>query len=81
MEHASGEDLLLGMLHAYLLRQQFQNEVWSEDMLLSKLALSYDEAKMKFPGLLQQLREMGWRTETDVTTIEPNKAVRFSVQR
>lgn len=81
---STGEDMIRGMYHACLLhhRQQQQQQQEQEhlvqetnmDALLGELKTTVDST---FPGLLNQIHKCGWKTETDITTIEYSHARRL----
>jgi Vitamin B6 photo-protection and homoeostasis len=80
LDSAVGDDVILGMLHGFMLHKQQQqqtSEVKPFDD--AAIAVSYRQAKTKFPLFLSQLHAAGWNTGTDVTNIEPGSAVRLAI--
>jgi hypothetical protein len=79
-ENASGEDVILGMLHATLLNDKIQSD---DELPLAEpidlIASTHQQAQETFPRLLNSLHEVGWNTGTDVTIIEPRGACRLAL--
>ena len=80
LQDATGEDLLRGMLHAYLLRNRTSRKNADPPLNVEDIAATYQETMELFPVLLQGLHDKGWMTETNVTNIEPSTACRLKVQ-
>ena len=82
LDHASGEDLIKGMYNAYLLQGEMvqSSSLPNEHHYYDLLSKSYEMTKEHSPSLSEQLQSQGWRTDTDVTNIEPTKAFRLSIQ-
>lgn len=72
--NSSGEDLIRGMLHAHVLHQQ-----GSVHNPLEKIATSYDVVRGKSNGLLEGMKNMGWKTGTEFTSVESSKARRLTI--
>jgi hypothetical protein len=94
LQNASGEDLVKGMLHAYLLRQwrdSTRNASVSVSASVSAsvstltstrihaIAETHRQATEHFPSLLKGLQEEGWTTGTNVTSVEPSNARRLAI--
>ena len=68
-EHATGEDLIRGMLHAHLLRHHNNAD---------DIASSHEEMKRVFPSMLREMKQVGWRP--DLTNIESRSSYRLSIE-
>ncbi|CAB9514261.1 Protein root UVB sensitive [Seminavis robusta] len=80
-EHATGEDLIKGMLHAYLLHHEGQlGETHADHHHLSAIKHSYQTVQETFPELKEELERHGWMTGTDVTSVEPADAYRLNIE-
>ncbi len=69
---STGEDMIRAMYHACLL----QNSLVHENNMKSDSQIT-TTVDMTFPLLLEQIRERGWKTDTEVTTIEYSHARRL----
>jgi len=83
---ATGEDLMMGLLHAFLLHRQSsgtasQSSSLTSTMTITSIRESYAEAKSLFPQFVESVRKQGWRTDTALTNIEPSGAFRFTFRR
>lgn len=79
-QRATGEDLIHGMLHAVLLRQQQQQQQQEQvSVTLEMEGRAGRDALEKLSVLLTQLKEKGWSTRIDDTRIEPSGAVRIAI--
>ena len=82
LEKATGQDLILGMLHALLLREKCcgddQRQLSFGDTQ-AVIASMYSKASKQLPMLLSAMHEEGWKTDTGVTSIEPGSACRLAV--
>ena len=84
---ATGEDLIQGMYHAYLLRNEKNNNGTKASSLeldisrgrFQKLESSYEKAETEASGFLKHLESKDWKTGTDVTNVEPPAAFRLSI--
>ena len=72
--NATGEDMLQGMLHAYLLKH-FKND-WKNEEAVSK---SLDLVKQQMPNLVKQMQINGWRLGSESFIIEPREAIRYKI--
>ena len=88
LKKATGEDLIRGMYHAYLLRRQIENrEEQNADSQVQGtfhnrfqiLESSYRKVVEDAPSFQKELETMRWKTGTDVTCVEPPAAFRFSI--
>jgi hypothetical protein len=73
-DDSAGEDLIRGMLHAHILRQQGSNHD-----PLKKVAISHDVARDKIEALLEGMKQEGWKTGTEFTSVESSKARRLTI--
>ena len=83
---ANGEDMIRGMLHAYKVRKlllehetQDQNATPISD-LKDHVRRGLSWVEERFPSLLDELHQKGWKTGTEFTTIETAKARRLSIE-
>jgi hypothetical protein len=74
LKDAQGQDLIRGMLHARLLRQTMQKDPSRNANTIDKRACS--EVETIFP----KLQGYGWKTDTDLTTVEGSKARRLEIE-
>jgi len=72
---ATGDDLLRGVFHAYLLRQR--DNAGSKKDLVS----SFQQTQSTFPSFLNALHRQGWNTASEVTSLEPSRAVRWQIEQ
>jgi hypothetical protein len=80
LRHASGEDLILGMLHAVLLRQELVGSAKaSNDSLVERTTVAV--AKERLPELLAAMHQQGWMTGSNETSIEPSGAFRLEIRQ
>ena len=78
---ATGEDLIRGIFHAFLLHKQ-QKLVGSSHLPPDEMiAESYGEAKKAFPYFIRAIDEKGWKTATELTNVEPSGAFRLAINR
>jgi len=63
---STGDDMIRGMYHACILRKKFVTSASPESNNDSKKAQSETE----FKALLEQIHLQGWKTETEITTLE-----------
>lgn len=75
---ATGDDLIMGMYHAHRLKTVLAND--SKVTGHHAIAASYAYARSDFPSLLSQLHSLGWKTGTEVTSIEASDSYRLSIQ-
>eukprot|EP00934_Nitzschia_sp_Nitz4_P006039 Nitzschia sp. Nitz4//scaffold219_size35776//27503//29041//NITZ4_007827-RA/size35776-processed-gene-0.10-mRNA-1//1//CDS//3329542329//6029//frame0 len=73
---ATGEDIIQGTFHAYLMKQE-GNGAASDKSIESSVLTKMSE---EFPHLLEELHKQGWQTGTEVTTIESREACRLDIQ-
>lgn len=71
---STGNEMIQGMYHACLLRDTgaLHGKAHQTQMLAAKRILSEN-----FPYFLQAIRDRGWRTDTEVTSIENSRARRL----
>jgi Vitamin B6 photo-protection and homoeostasis len=93
LEGATGEDLIKGCLHAYLIREEFDfinSEHDDHDDVdaaaapaeaLHCIERTLAETNRRFPQLLQGLHDCKWKTTTDVTNIEASTGFRLAVNQ
>lgn len=96
LNHASGEDLIVAMYHAYVLKQELQSQSSSsipsssspsppigdcQTLQYEALSNSYQTVQKTAPSFKDQLEKQGWRMSTEVTNIEPTRALRISIQQ
>jgi Vitamin B6 photo-protection and homoeostasis len=79
-QHATGDDVIKGMYHAYQLRSVWLREGASQRNGMLMTAKSYQTIQERFPLLQEELHKNGWMTGTDVTNIEPNNGYRLSIE-
>jgi hypothetical protein len=83
LEGGTGDDVIRGMYHACLLRQGLTSSsvtsmvADSDDLVRG----THDQVQKNFPHLLEQLHRVGWKTDSDVTTVESSTAFRLLVKR
>lgn len=86
---AEGTDLIRGILHAHLAYDELANaskdvnvveENSSTDTTMT-IGSSHKESVRLIPEFMEKLQEEGWRTDTNLTTIESNDAYRISIDR
>jgi hypothetical protein len=86
LKDAQGQDLIRGMFHAYLLRQQLQQLLLQKDPSSENAndtnidKHAYSQVEEIFPRFLQELQGHGWKTDTEVTTVEDSKARRLEIE-
>jgi hypothetical protein len=73
-DNSTGEDLIRGMLHAHILHQQGSNHD-----PLEKIATSHGVARGKSDVLLERMKQEGWKTGTEFTSVESSKARRLTI--
>ena len=78
LKDAQGQDLIRGMFHAYLLRQLMQKDPSGDANNIDKLA--YSEVEEIFPRFYDELQGNGWKTDTELTTVEGSKARRLEIE-
>lgn len=78
---ANGEDLILGMLHAFLLQKHRQEAGSTKQPPTELITNSYKEAKHIFPDFIQAIVSEGWKTDTALTNIESSGAFRLAINR
>jgi Vitamin B6 photo-protection and homoeostasis len=81
-EHATGDDVIKGMYHAYQLHNFWLaggSQMMMENEILA-ISQSYQIVQERFPALLEDLHKNGWMTGTDVTNIEPSDGYRVSIE-
>lgn len=76
---ATGEDLIQGMYHAYLLRNEKKDLDIISSSRFQTLESTYEKAATEASLFLRQLESNGWKTGTDVTNVEPQAAFRLSI--
>jgi hypothetical protein len=80
---ATGEDMIRGMYHAYLLRhlivERGKSRSTSRFSVSDLVDLSRAEAQVRFPLVLESLRDVGWKTDTELTVLEPSRATRIAL--
>jgi hypothetical protein len=82
---ASGEDMIQGMYHAYLLRRLLvaggaEEESSTRKRSVSDLVeLSRAQVQARFPPFLESLHDEGWKTNTELTVLEPSRATRIAL--
>jgi Vitamin B6 photo-protection and homoeostasis len=90
LEGATGEDLIKGCLHAYLIRQDFDfhKSIGHVDRADPEASRSFHciertlaETNRLFPHLLQGMHDCKWKTTADVTNIESSTGFRLAVNR
>lgn len=72
--HAIGEDIIQGMLHAYVLRHA-GNRWTNEEAVHESLRL----VKSEMPSFIEELQTKGWRLGAESFIIEPSEAIRYSL--
>lgn len=78
-DEANGEDLILGLLHAFLLKNDIVSRRNDQAMTVpSRIQYTHSQARSRFPGLLRSMRELHWKT--DATSIEAGEAVRLRIE-
>ena len=85
VQGASGDDVLRGALHAFLLRQCLSGKepaVTAKDgaalsMWDAYVRESYTEMQTRFPQFLESLHAAGWTTATERTIVESSRAHRL----
>jgi hypothetical protein len=78
LKDAQGQDLIRGMFHAYLLRQRMQKDPSGNANTIDKRA--YSEVDEIFPRFFEELQGHGWKTATELTTVEGSKARRLEIE-
>ena len=73
-QEATGEDLIRGVLHAHLLRNQMVDLA-----PLEAVSASYGIASGTIDALLEEMKNKGWKTGTEYTSVESSKACRLSI--
>ena len=87
LEAAVGDDVILGVLHAYWAHHELQQQqtLTTNDPSPLYTAIvagsSYERAKVTFPTFLAQLHAAGWNTGTDMTNVEDGSAIRLAIDR
>jgi hypothetical protein len=87
LEGATGEDLIKGCLHAYLIRQEFlewntnSSSCNDNNVVDGCIERTLAETNRRFPQLLQGLHDGQWKTTTDVTNIESSTGFRLAVNK
>lgn len=86
----SGDDVIRGMYHACLLRQALASTSSSSSTTPRSVIKSSDDdqavrhthqmVKQNFPHLEDRLRRNGWKTDSDVTTVECSTALRLHIR-
>ncbi|KAL7581594.1 hypothetical protein ACA910_022151 [Epithemia clementina (nom. ined.)] len=88
LEKASGQDVVLGMLHAYLLRHclcQYTSPATTKtkqkqpNELEELLHQSYKMLQSKHGPFLMELERQAWTIDTNSTHVEPSNAVRIKI--
>ena len=80
---STGEDMIRGMYHACLFhhhhhQQQTQQQPLLQESNTESLLLELkNKVDSMFPDLLNHIHQCGWKTETDITTIEYSHARRL----
>lgn len=78
---ATGEDVVKGMHHAYVLKQhRSTGETRFGQGGFVSLKESYDEAAKHVPNFLETVTAYGWNIATDVTYVEGRQARRLRLQ-
>ena len=85
LDTATGHDLILGMLHAHLLRHRYRSchcggdycENNNNDEQLQQE--TYEMLQATQESFFQELSRLGWTTETNMTHVEPSNAVRIQI--
>ena len=80
-DDATGEDVICGVMHAFLVRQYQQNTVSSDDDLNedSPILKTEETLRERLPKFMELLQSRGWKTGTEFTTVEANHACRLRV--
>jgi hypothetical protein len=82
LEDATGEDLIRGMIHAYLVRRQTQAQENAVEFAseVDVITQSHEQVREQFPIMLQDMQARGWKTGTEFTTIENSTARRLTIE-
>jgi hypothetical protein len=88
-EGGTGVDVIRGMYHACLLRQALASTTTTTTTTTTSVNTSSEDdqqirrtheiAVQNFPHLLEQLHTAGWKTDSDVTTVECSTAYRLHI--
>lgn len=84
LHSAAGEDLLLAMLHAYLLKREIEhlgNKPISSVDVHPIISRTYQQALVQFPAMLESMRTQGWQTDAHSINLESSKSFRIAVVR
>jgi Vitamin B6 photo-protection and homoeostasis len=88
-QSATGEDSVRGILHAHLLRKHIANDDDANagfrrldlPYVVQQIGLCRQQLDERIPTLLASMHEVGWKTDTELTVVEPNHAHRIVMQR
>jgi Vitamin B6 photo-protection and homoeostasis len=87
-ESATGEDSIRGILHAHLLWRKIANDDVNDALrrldlstVVHQIELCRQELDQRIPALLEDMHEVGWKTDTELTVVEPSYAHRLLMQR
>ena len=88
-DDSTGEEVICGMMHAHLVRQQQQllmpklRQEELDNVSIDKAAVrrTQDILKMRFPEFVAQLATRGWKTGTEFTTVESNRSRRLHLAK
>ena len=73
---ARGQDVLQGMLHAYMLNHHFGKSMAGADAVAKSLVL----VEHHMPRFVDNLEKKGWKLGSESFIIEPPEATRYSVE-
>ena len=81
MLDADGHDVLLGMLHCYLLRSKLSSRnfdtLHSREDFYKVIAETGKDSSAIFPNLLQQMKLSGWNVDSDSILVETGKRIKI----
>ena len=77
---ATGEGVIRGVYHAWMARKSLQSVESSCDKA-EVVQSTYHQVEETFPTFLENLRQQGWNTSMDVTSIESSSSCRIDVER
>lgn len=77
LTHATGDDVIKGMLHACLLRKAIGDGKTKGKDATKEVLQTHQQIVKCFPALTLQLQEQGWKTESTVTHVESSSACRL----
>lgn len=87
-ESATGEDSIRGILHAHLLWKKIANDDVNDALrrldlstVVHQIELCRQDLDQSIPSLLEAMHEVGWKTDTELTVLEPSNAHRLLMQR